>query len=82
MFVARLEAELEEARRKHEEEMRVELERQETEAQLRMDEELEKKTREANQQLNQQRNLYEDRLAQLNQLLVSQLSSSLGSSVV
>ncbi|KAI0241565.1 hypothetical protein LSAT2_023593 [Lamellibrachia satsuma] len=65
----RLEAELEEARRKHEEEMRVELERQETEAQLRMDEELEKKTREANQQLNQQRNLYEDRLAQLNQLL-------------
>lgn len=66
---ARLEAELEEARRRHEEEMRVELERQETEAQQRMDAELEKKKLEADEQLNQQRHLYEDRLAELNKLL-------------
>jgi len=68
----RLEAELEEARRRHEEEMRVELERQEAEAQQRMDAELEKKRLEAADQLNKQRHLYEDRLAELNKLLVSQ----------
>ena len=54
----------------------MELERQEAEAQQRMDAELEKKRLEAADQLNKQRHLYEDRLAELNQLLVSRSSIS------
>ena len=51
--------------------MRVELERQEAESRQRMAAELAKKTRQADEQLNEQRDLYEDRLAELNDLLVS-----------
>ena len=51
--------------------MRAELERQEAESRRRMAAELARKTREADEQLNEQRDLYEDRLAELNDLLVS-----------
>ena len=49
----------------------MELERQEAESRQRMAAELAKKTRQADDQLNEQRDLYEDRLAELNDLLVS-----------
>ena len=62
---------MDDARRKHETQMRVELERQEAESRQRMAAELAKKTRQADEQLNEQRDLYEDRLAELNDLLVS-----------
>ena len=71
VLLHRLEAELDDARRKHETQLRVELERQEAESRQRMAAELAKKTRQADEQLNEQRDLYEDRLAELNDLLVS-----------
>ena len=70
VIVCRLEAELEEARLQHEAELEAELSRQEAAAAERMATELERNQREAEQQLSQQRDEYETRLADLEKTLV------------
>ena len=69
----RLEAELEEARRKHEEMLKEELERKEKEAKIKMNIELEKLKQKSELELSMQRHQYDDRLALLEENLVSNI---------
>ena len=69
----RLEQELEEARRKHEEELAAELEKQRSEAERDMQQAVEETRQEADLRLNMQRSQYEDKLSDLESLLVGVL---------
>lgn len=62
----RLEAELEEARKQHEEQMERELQRQRNQA----EQELQRNKQQADLKLSLQKHVYEDRLADLQQQLV------------
>ena len=68
IYTLSLEQELDEARRKHEEKMAAELLRQQSKAQ----DELDQVKEQADQKLIQQRSQYEDRLQELEKLLVSE----------
>ncbi len=67
----RLQAELEEAKKQHQEEMEVELERQKSAARMQMLQELERKKQEADIELNLKKSEYEDKMADLEKSLVS-----------